>query len=234
MRRIFVVIPAYNEERSVGRIVQRVLKNPTITQCIVIDDCSTDRTANVAGRSGAEVIRNVRNVGSGASIATGLRRAAEERAELVIFMDADGQHDPTYLPILIKAMDATVDYVVASRYMLPGEHVTVFSRRVGTKLIAGLFSLLYGRTVSDPTSGFRAMNKKTIHYLLPRFPVIFSEPETALELIEQGFMIKEIPCQMKPRLYGSSSITSDKALYFMMYIVTKMAYRKMRKVLSFR
>jgi glycosyltransferase involved in cell wall biosynthesis len=234
VKKIFVITPAYNEEHSVGHIVREVLKNPGITQCVVIDDCSTDQTAEAARKNGARVIQNGKNIGSGASIGIGLKYAAKEKADTVVLMDADGQHDPKYIPKLIKSMDLNTDYVVASRYMLPGEYVTAFPRRLGTKLISGLFRLFYGQVISDPTSGFRAMNKKTFNHLLDHFPTVFSEPETALELIEKGYVFKEIPCQMKPRLYGNSSITSDKAMYFMIYIVIKMVYRKTRNVLTRR
>lgn len=234
MPKTMVIIPAYNEERSVGHIVGEVLKFSNITRCVVVNDGSTDQTAEVARKSGAHVIQNIKNVGSGASIAIGLQYAVKEKADTVVIMDADGQHDPRYIPTLIKTMDLNTDCVIASRYMLPGEHVTAFSRRLGTKLIASLFYLLYGQVISDPTSGFRVMNKRTFKHLLNHFPVVFSEPETALDLIEQGYILKEIPCQMKPRLYGSSSITSGKATYFMVYILTKMVYRKIRNMLMRR
>lgn len=225
-----VLIPAYNEERSIDAVVRKTKKNRGITECVVVDDCSTDDTAAIAQKAGAHIIRKRRRGGTGDAIKTGLQYVAKHGADRVILMDADGQHDPGYLSTLMKMDGANEDYIIASRYLRPGEQVTVFARRLGTKIIALMFRLLYGQYISDPTSGFRALNKKTMHYLADRFPVTFNEPETALLLIEGGFFIKEIPCQMKPRLYGSSSITSLKATYLMTYIFIKLLRRKWQSI----
>lgn len=227
-----VLIPAYNEERSVGAVVRETMRNRSISQCVVVDDCSTDDTAAIAQKAGAHIIRKRRRGGTGDAIRTGLQYVVKRGADRVILMDADGQHDPKYLPILMKAVGANADYIIASRYLRPGEHVTVFARRLGTKIITLMFQLLYGQYVSDPTSGFRALNKKAMHYLADRFPVTFNEPEAAFMLIEGGFIIKEVPCQMKPRLYGGSSITSTKAAYLMTYIFVKLLHRKLQDILK--
>ena len=217
MKNILVIIPAYNEERSIGDIVHGVLKNSSITQCVVVDDDSTDNTVEVARRSGAHVIQSTRNVGAGASVAIGLRYAVKKEADLVVFMDADGQHDPRHIQQLLQKV-GPIDLVIGSRYVSPTTASTPLIRRIGTKVISYFFWACYGLRLYDTTSGFRAINKRTIAYLAQEYPKAFSEPEVILRLIHKGYSIKEISVEMKPRKFGQSSISPVKALYLMIYI----------------
>jgi glycosyltransferase involved in cell wall biosynthesis len=224
--KIVVVTPAYNEERTVGNIVQTVLRNREVARCIVVDDGSNDQTADIAANNGALVIRNTLNVGSGASIAVGLRFAEKENADIVVLMDSDGQHDPKEIKQLVRGVQCGADYVIASRYICSSKSVTSLLRRIGTTSISWWIYLWYGSRIYDPTSGYRALSKKAQHYLVDHYPTRFSEPEVLLDILKKGFVIKEIPSEMKPRVFGKSSISVVKAIGLMIYIFIETMRRK--------
>lgn len=217
------VIPAFNEEKTVGEVVNKVRKHVRI--CIVVDDGSTDGSLTAAKRSGATVLKNKMNVGSGEATAHGLKEALKMHPDAIVLMDADGQHDPRYIPALIKQIRARSDCVIASRYLNHTDHVTSWIRRVGTRLISLMLYLRYRIKITDPTSGFRAYSRRAIELLAPQYPTAFSEPETLIMLLNKGLLIKEIPSQMKPRKYGKSSISSLKAIRLMWNIAWKLVFR---------
>jgi glycosyltransferase involved in cell wall biosynthesis len=227
MHKTLVVIPAYNEERSVGAIVRLILKNKHIYQCVVVDDGSTDHTSSVARKSGAHVIRLRKNNGTGAAISVGLRYAVARGAGRVVLLDADGQHDPKYITALTRQLGGSADLVIGSRYIISTPPSTSFSRRAGTWVISLLFWILYRHAVADPTSGFRAMNTQTARFLVSSYSSVFPEPETLLALARNKYAVKEVSVQMKKRLFGHSSIRPLRALYLMIYITGRMIKRKL-------
>jgi glycosyltransferase involved in cell wall biosynthesis len=221
MKKIFVIIPAYNEERSIGRIVKKTLQNSRITKCVVVDDCSSDGTARVASQCGAHVIHNTINIGSGASIASGLRYAVKENTDIVVLMDADGQHDPCDINRLLKGLSLSADMIIGSRYVSSTLTSTSYVRQIGTKIISIILWIRFGRRIHDPTSGFRALNKNTIKFLSKKYATVFPEPETIINMIHKGYIVQEVSVEMKPRLFGGSSITLRKAGILTLYIVYK-------------
>jgi glycosyltransferase involved in cell wall biosynthesis len=221
MKNTIVVIPAYNEEHSVGSIVRDVLKSPMIARCIVVDDGSNDGTALLAKKAGATVLSNPLTIGAGSSIARGLDYALRKRADAVIVMDADGQHDPWYIKNLLHTMSGNTDMVIGSRYLTSTAASTSFPRRVGTRLISLCIRAAFGSVIHDPTSGFRAMNSKTARFLAGLYATPFPEPDTVLALIVNGFVLKEASVIMRQRAFGRSSINTLKAIFLMIYITIR-------------
>jgi glycosyltransferase involved in cell wall biosynthesis len=218
-KRVFAVVPAYNEENTIGMIVKNVR---LYTDAVfVVDDCSSDETSKVAQKKGAIVIRKKVNVGGGKATQSGLHKAYDRGADIVFILDADGQHSPKFIPLLLAELNRNIDYVIGSRYIKPTTYSTSWIRRFGTGMISSLIHIFYGRYIHDPTSGFRAMNKRTLQYLSSHYPATFSEPEIIIDLIKKGFAISEVSVEMKPRLYGSSSISLQKAISLMGYITKK-------------
>jgi glycosyltransferase involved in cell wall biosynthesis len=216
-KKTIVLIPAFNEESSIGDVIRTTLLHRGI-RCVVVDDGSTDHTALVARRAGAVVLRTQQNKGTGSAVRAGLFRAIKNNADAVVLMDADGQHDPRYVGALVSELSSPVDMVIGSRYISPTPNSTSFIRRAGTKLISLMFLFFLKKKIYDPTSGFRAMNKKTLLFLADRYPGVFPEPETIIRLIHNGFVIKEVPIGMKPRAHGSSSIRFCRAIFLTGYL----------------
>lgn len=220
-----IIIPAYNEAKTIGIVVSNILKIGKNLKILVVNDGSNDETGTVAKKFGAQVINLTLNSGSGAAIATGLKSISINKDDAVILLDADGQHDPKYIPQLISEISNGVDYVIGSRYMLPTPSSTTLIRRTGTRIISIFIKIFYGKTIYDPTSGYRAMNRNTLKFLKNRYPTTFSEPEVIMDLITNGYKIGEISVVMNPRIYGQSSITLKKAIGLMVYIILKIMSR---------
>ncbi len=227
--KVLVIIPAYNEEHSLYALVKYIVNLKEIHECVVVDDCSIDKTSIVAKKAGATVIKNTINEGTASSIQKGLVYASKKNIDYVITIDADGQHNPKYIHNLINEIKIGFDYVIASRYLKRTDHVTTYIRRLGTKSISILLFLEFKQRITDPTSGFRIMNRKVISFLAHTYPMKFSEPEIILKLIKSNYKVTEIPCQMEKRRYGKSSISSMKALNLMLFITIKLALGKFKK-----
>lgn len=205
--------------RSIHRVVPG-------TRVVVVDDGSVDNTAKAAIKAGALAIFHKANLGCGWAVKSGLTHVLKREPTAVIIIDADGQHDPSYIPILLEAMHNGVDCVIASRYVNSTEHVTSWMRRLGTRLISNLILWRYGTKIADPTSGFRAYSRRAVKFLESRYPTIFPEPETITLLLDRGYTITEIPSQMKPRRHGRSSISTIKAIQLMWHIARKLIFRR--------
>src|ERR1035441_9341436 len=162
--RTFVVIPAFHEERQVGAVVRGVRQRLPEAKVVVVDDGSRDGTASAALQAGASVIRMPVNSGYGVALQTGLIWARRHEAEVVITMDADGQHDAAETPkILAPVLSGEADLVLGSRYLNHGAGYRVsFLRRLGSRFFAVLVSRLIGQRITDPTTGFQAMNAKAL------------------------------------------------------------------------
>jgi glycosyltransferase involved in cell wall biosynthesis len=170
----FVVIPAFNEERCVGKVIRGVGEFLPSARIVMVDDRSTDDTARVARSAGASVIQLPVNSGYGVALQTGLIWAHRNGAQMVVTLDADGQHEPAEIPALLRPVLAgEADLSLGSRYLNQGAryHVPLL-RRLGSRLFARIASRLIRQPVTDPTTGFQAMNRKVLdlYASLSEFP----------------------------------------------------------------
>lgn len=198
--KLSIIMPAYNEESSVGRVVSQLVEKYPQAEIIVVDDCSTDKTHDLAAQAGAKVIKHKYNMGNGASIKTGARNA---RGELLVFLDADGQHDPEDIGRMLKKLDEGYDLVIGARDS--GSQASV-SRRIGNAVYNRIASVMTGFQIKDLTSGFRvarAEHFKRFIYLLPNG---FSYPTTStMAFLRSGLPIAFVPIKAAKR-EGSSNI----------------------------
>jgi len=163
---IAVVIPAYNEAAVIGGVLSKIpsrIEGFTVFP-IVVDDGSTDSTASVAQNRGAFVLRHVANLGVGAATITGLRAAQQLDADIIVTMDADGQHDPAEIQALVEALvDGPFDVVIGSRLLNPGGMPVT---RIAANLLLNALTLVaYGKIVSDSQSGFKAVSRQALDKL---------------------------------------------------------------------
>jgi glycosyltransferase involved in cell wall biosynthesis len=165
-RTIVVVIPAFNESAVIGQVIASIPKtidNMDVV-CLVVDDGSADATAEVARSNGAVVVRHIVNLGVGAATRTGLRGAKELDPDVVVTIDADGQHDPFEISSLVRCLvENSYDVVIGSRILQPdGMPIT----RVGANLLLNLITfIVYGKVVSDSQSGFKAFNRRSLNII---------------------------------------------------------------------
>ncbi len=214
-----VVIPAYNEEKSIYDVVKRVQNCGLKIDVIVVNDGSSDRTGEEARRAGAIVVNLPLNVGIGGAVQTGYLYAVSHNYDAVVQIDGDGQHNPVDLPLLLeKLQSGEADMVIGSRFVEPSAYQPGFFRNLGIHFFARLVSLLTGERFTDTTSGYRAVNRKVIELFAHYYPSDYPEPETIVYLKRHGMKMKEIPTLMNERETGKSSITPLKSVYYMIKV----------------
>jgi glycosyltransferase involved in cell wall biosynthesis len=190
-------MPACNEEGRIASTISGIRKFGN-ADIVVVDDGSNDSTASEARASGARVIELPFNLGYGAALQTGFKYALDKGYEFAVQMDADGQHDPASIKALIEPVIADeVDVAIGSRFMYKGNYKAPFVRRIGMYFFGLIASLFTGRKITDPTSGFQALNKKVMEfYASAAYPVDYPDADVIIMLHRQGFRFKEVPVIM--------------------------------------
>lgn len=219
-KKILVIVPALNEGRAIGRLVREIREAWPSALILVINDGSTDRTAEEAESAGAFVISLPFNLGIGGAVQTGFRIADDWQCDAAVQIDGDAQHDPRYLhTVLDPVLRGDLDLCIGSRFMVEDTGFkSTFTRRIGIRFFSFLLSRLTGVPVTDPTSGFRATGPRLLHEFSQYYPVDFPEPEAIHMAKRLGARIGEVPVKMRKRLGGVSSIRLFKTFYYMIKV----------------
>ena len=213
------IVPAFNEDQAIGRVIDEIRAVDPGLKILVVDDGSTDGTSAVARARGVEVLRLPFNLGIGGAVQTGYLYAMEHGFEIAVQIDGDGQHDPAQLELLLAPILAgTADLVVGSRFAA-GRHPAAFSRRAGIRVLAGLVSLLARERFTDTTSGFRALNRRAIALFAADYPHDYPEVEAVLMAARNRLRLVEVPVKMRRRETGRSSITAARSFYYMTKVI---------------
>jgi glycosyltransferase involved in cell wall biosynthesis len=237
--RVLVVIPALNEERSVGPLVAEVRAEAERLKVditpVVIDDGSIDRTSEVAAAAGARVVRLSKNLGIGGAVQAGLRLAHREGFACAVQMDGDGQHPPGELGKLLEAWRSTSatapDLVVGTRYGdARGAFQSTALRRVGSTWLRWMLRVVAGVASSDPTSGYRLYGPRALALFERTYPYDYPEPESLAMARAAGLSILEVPVEMRPRVTGASSIRTWRTAYYMVKVSVAVALCYVRTV----
>jgi len=220
-RSCLVVVPAYNEAGTVGRVITSVHEHAPAFDVVVIDDGSTDDTCREATAAGARALRHPFNLGIGGAVQSGFKFALENGYDYMIQVDADGQHDPAEIPRLVRAMEEnpSLDVICGSRFLKDLEYVAPISRRAGIHVFAFILSRIVGQKVTDPTSGFRLYNRRAISLFARDYPHDYPEVEAVLVLHYHRLRMREIAVRMFQRGGGRSSIRSGKSVYYMIKVL---------------
>ena len=210
------IVPAYNEAHSIAGVVAELRATQPELEIVVIDDGSTDETAAVARRAGAQVVQLPFNLGIGGAVQTGIEWARRRGCELAVQVDGDGQHDPREIDKLLEPILAgRSDVVVGTRFAGEGTYRPSVARRIGIGVFAGLVSLIVRQRVTDTTSGFRAMNERAIDLFAEEYPYDYPEVEATVLIFRHRLRLVEVPVTMRQRAAGRSSITVFRSLYYM-------------------
>lgn len=199
--KVLVVIPAYNEEENILRVVRQLEMANTGCDYIVINDCSKDNTSKILDDNNINHLDLPVNLGLTGAVQTGYKYAYENNYDAAIQFDGDGQHLPEYIPILVKEIENGYDIVIGSRFVNEKKHIS--ARMIGSRLITMMIKLTTGQKINDPTSGMRIINRQLIKdyaYELNRKP----EPDTLAYQMKKGFKVKEIQVKMEDRVAGTS------------------------------
>ena len=215
-RRVLIVIPAWNEEACIADVVREVRGELPGVGVLVVDDGSTDRTAAIAAEAGATVARLPYNLGVGGAMRLGYRYGREHGYDVVVKVDADGQHDPRYVPKLIDALDEA-DFVIGARFAGEGDYTVKGPRKWAMMMLSTVLSW-FGRTrLTDTTSGFVAANRRTVELLAHWYPVEYlgDTIEVLVRLMRNRYKVRQVPVTMRPRMAGTPSHSPIKSTIYL-------------------
>ncbi|MCX7711728.1 MAG: glycosyltransferase family 2 protein [Clostridia bacterium] len=227
-QKVLVIIPAYNEEKSIGNVLARIKENAD-ADILVINDGSSDATFKEALKAGVRVISLPFNLGIGGAMQTGYRFARDQGYDIAVQVDADGQHDPVYLNAMItKILDEQYDMVIGSRYISDTSYRSTFTRRIGMIIFSWIVYILTDYDIKDTTSGFRAVNRKVIEFFASNYPSDYPEVDVLVKLFKKNYRVCEIPVEMLNRESGKSSITPLKSVYYMIKVSMALIINSLR------
>jgi glycosyltransferase involved in cell wall biosynthesis len=217
---LMILIPAFNESGAVAGVIEEVRQVAPGTPVLVVDDASYDGTYQCALSAGADVLRLPYHLGLGGCVQAGYKLAYELGYDYVIRVDGDGQHDPKYIPALLKVLqESDCHMVIGSRfYQNNGVHTSPV-RAIGIWVFRLLLRPILGKPVHDPTSGFVGVNREALQVFTTSFPLEYPEIEALVVLQRKRFRFQEVPCRMRPRKAGRSTITAVKSLYYIVHVL---------------
>lgn len=233
--KVLVIIPAYNEEKSIERVVHHLREVCPEVDYLVVNDCSTDHTAEICRRERFSFMSLPTNLGIGGGVQAGYLYAAENNYDIAVQMDGDGQHDPNYLMDLITPVaNGEADMVTGSRFIKNEGFQTSGMRRLGISVLKGTIWLFARVKVTDATSGFRACSKELIRFFANHYAQDYPEPEAIVAAALNGFTVKEVPVVMVERKEGVSSINWLDSIYYMIKVnlsilVCRLTYKRRKR-----
>jgi glycosyltransferase involved in cell wall biosynthesis len=201
-----IIIPAYNEELFIARVLEDVKNSNPDADILVVNDGSTDGTAEIARNMGAKVLDIPFNIGYGGAVQTGFRFATEHRYDYVITMDGDAQHDPSSAKNLIEAMEQDgADVVIGSRFLGSNYRMSI-ARRIGAWLFSQIAALYTGMKFTDPTSGFQILSRKVFSYLSigNNYPLDYPDVNIIMAMHKMKFTVTEASVTMREKPGGKS------------------------------
>jgi len=223
MNRHLAIVPALNEAEAIVAAIEAIHSRASGFDVLVVDDGSSDDTAARARSAGATVVPLPFNLGIGGAMQSGYIYALEHGYDVAVQVDGDGQHDPRHIPELLARLreDPDLNMVTGSRFLDPSGHGyrSSATRRIGIRVFASIVSLITGRRVTDPTSGFRMTDRRGIELFARDYPHDYPEVEAILLMHAHRLRSCELPVIMRPRLTGSSAISSTQSVYYMVKVL---------------
>ncbi len=226
-----IVIPAFNEEEKIQDVVQEIRREVPEAVVLVVNDGSRDQTETRARAAGARVLTHPFNMGYGVTLQTGYKYALKYGFNYVLQMDGDGQHDPRYLPLLLQEVrEERADVVIGSRFLGEGEYRAGWMRATGIRLFRFLASRLCGQKITDPTSGYQALNRRAVKFCTEdSFPGDYPDADVLVMMHRAGLHIREVPVRMHPNARGRSMHSGLKPIYYIYKMCLSIALNLIRR-----
>jgi glycosyltransferase involved in cell wall biosynthesis len=204
---VTIIVPAYNEEKTIGRVLSDTISIMDETQVpyeiIVVDDGSADKTGLIASAYEVRLITNKKNRGKGYSVKKGLQYA---HGDIIVTMDADGEHKPEELPNLIKPLFNGTDIVTGSRFIASNHNATSRLNQMGNRFFNTVILVLIGKRVTDSQTGFRAIKRDVLNTFDLESDGYEIEAEITVKSLKNGFTFKETPITVERRKYSFSKL----------------------------
>jgi glycosyltransferase involved in cell wall biosynthesis len=218
--KVLILIPAFNEEGAIRSVVAEARALHPSFPVLVIDDCSSDDTINQARAAGAKVLPLPHHLGLGGCVQAGYQLAFDLGFDYVIRIDGDGQHDPRDIATILQTLESSgVEMVIGSRFVEENGQRTSPVRSLGIRFFRLILRPILGKPVHDPTSGFVGVNRRALAVFRKSFPLEYPEIEALVVLQRRAFRFEEVPCRMRPRLAGRSTITTLKSIYYVIHVL---------------
>ena len=219
MKKRLVIIPAYNEAGCIVNTVRDIQEKAPSFDHLVVNDCSRDDTQRLLEENHINHVNLPINTGIGGAVQTGYLYAKRYGYDIVIQVDGDGQHDAQFLEKMADIIEKeNLDMLIGSRFIEKEGFQSSFLRRLGIRYFTMLIKLLTKKTITDPTSVMRMVNRRVVEYFAEEYPKDYPEPETVVNILKKGMSVKEIPVEMKARQAGVSSISPKKSVYYMIKV----------------
>jgi glycosyltransferase involved in cell wall biosynthesis len=217
---LLVIIPAFNEEGAIAGVVDEVHRHVPGAPVLVIDDSSKDGTVIAARAAGADLLCLPHHLGLGGAVQAGYKLAFELGFDYVIRVDGDGQHDAADIPRVLQTLQTSgCEMVIGSRFVTENGSSSSFARSIGIRFFRAVLRPILGREVHDPTSGFVGVNRRALQVFSQSFPLEYPEIEALVVLQRKRFRFQEVPCKMRQRAAGRSSITAMKSFYYIAHVL---------------
>lgn len=215
--KILIIIPAYNEQENIERVVDNLIENHPQYDYVVINDGSKDRTAEICQKRGYNYIDLPVNLGLAGGFQAGMKYAERMGYDAAIQFDGDGQHDPSYIAVMGQKMtEENADIIIGSRFVTEKKPFNI--RMLGNHLIQGCIFLTTGKKITDPTSGMRLFNRRMIQKLANTMNY-GPEPDTVAYLIRCGAKVSELQVEMHERTAGESYLNMMKSMQYMLHMI---------------
>lgn len=225
-----VIIPAYNEAGNIEKTVRDIMEHAKDFDYVIINDCSKDNTLDICRQNGFHVVSLPVNLGIGGGVQTGYLYAFRNGYDIAVQFDGDGQHNAEYLDEMAKKLEQEeLDMVIGSRYITKEGFQSSGIRRVGIRYFTFLIKLVTGKKITDPTSGMRMVNRRTLALFAMEYPKDYPEPESVTTLLKRKMRVEEIPVVMNERGSGVSSISMKKSVYYMVKVTLAILIAAVRR-----
>jgi len=225
---VLVVIPAFNESGSITSVIREVRATLPGAGILVVNDGSEDATAEVSAQEGVEVLRLPFNLGVGGAMRAGFLYATEHRWHTVVQIDADGQHDPAYVPAMLAELAHGADIVVGARFAGVGDYRAPFLRRLTMRLVSRVMSRICATRMTDATSGLRAANHTAVELFARCYPAEYLG-DTLQSLViarRADLVVRQIPVEMRARVAGRPSQGFLGSILYLLRCAFALAVRK--------